>query len=125
MKGCPFGLGSVVLTFNRYPALVVAASRRLFGLLRGAYFDDNILVDVAGSAEHASQLLTDLFTTLGTPPKPGKHFPPSQYRNFLGTVAEVAAAGSEGIAVVKPKNASRAAVVADLDEAISAGKLSK
>ena len=28
MNGCPYGLGSVVVTFNRYPALVTATCRR-------------------------------------------------------------------------------------------------
>ena len=33
MNGCPFGLGSVVVTFNRYPTLVTAMLRRVCGLL--------------------------------------------------------------------------------------------
>ena len=45
MKGCPFGLGSVVVTFNRYPTLVTAALRRSLGLACAAYVDDNLLVD--------------------------------------------------------------------------------
>ena len=46
MKGCPYGLGSVVVTFNRYPTLITACLRRVLGLMAAAYFDDNILLDV-------------------------------------------------------------------------------
>ena len=36
MDGCPFGLGAVVVHFNRYPTLLVAVARRLFGLMVAA-----------------------------------------------------------------------------------------
>ena len=74
MHGCPFGLGSVVLTFNRYPALVTAALRRTLCLMAGSYFDDNLLVDIEVAASHAKQLLQDFFAGLGTPPKAPRPF---------------------------------------------------
>ena len=73
MHGCPFGLGSVVLTFNRYPALVVALMRRALFLFHGAYFDDNILLDVEVAAPRARDLLHHWFSAFGTPPKDAKH----------------------------------------------------
>merc|ERR1712051_759207 len=42
MNGCPFGLGSVVVTINCYPTLVTAMLRRNCRLFAGAYFDDNL-----------------------------------------------------------------------------------
>ena len=36
MFGCPFGLGSVVLTFNRFPALMVAMTRRCIFFMHAA-----------------------------------------------------------------------------------------
>ena len=69
MKGCPFGLGSVVVTFNRYPTLVTATARRLLGLACAAYFDDNLLVDFEHSARSGKLLEQELFTVLGTPPE--------------------------------------------------------
>ena len=123
MHGCPFGLGSVVLTFNRYPALVVAATRRVLCLLHGAYFDDNLLLDFEPSAPAAQGLLTTTFTTLGTPPKVSKKFPMSQYRPFLGTSMEVAAAMPYGTVMVKPRDHSRQAVVEDLQDALDARRL--
>ena len=75
MLGCPYGLGSVVVTFNRYPTMVTAAQRRLLGLLTGAYFDDIICMDVAATSRQAKALGHWLYSTLGTPPKPSKAFP--------------------------------------------------
>merc|ERR1712051_388948 len=57
MHGCPFGLGSLVLSFNRYPALTTAFFRRTLFLVEGSYFDDNVVMDLAPSASHAQQLL--------------------------------------------------------------------
>ena len=67
MHGCPFGLGSVVLTFNRFPALMVAATRRLLFVMHGAYFDDNVTVDLAGSGHHAQGLVRGMFSDMGPP----------------------------------------------------------
>ena len=75
MKGCPFGLGSVVVTFNRYPTLVTAALRRLLGLACAAYFDDNLLVDFEHSACSAKLLLQEIFTLMGTPRSQLRAFP--------------------------------------------------
>ena len=82
MNGCPFGLGSVVVTFNRYPALVTAMLRRVCGLLAGAYFDDNLFVDVAYSAPMAKDTLTWGYTELGTPPKPAKSYPMQSHKGL-------------------------------------------
>ena len=68
MKGCPFGLGSVVVTFNRYPTLITAVARRLLGLACAAYFDDNIVIDFEHSALDIQQYLQGIFTSAGTPP---------------------------------------------------------
>ena len=75
MKGCPFGLGSVVVTFNRYPTLVTAALRCFLGLACAAYFDDNLLVDFEHSATSGRELLTEIITLSGTPPKSKQELP--------------------------------------------------
>ena len=46
--GCallPFGQGSVVVTFNRFPTLITAVFRGALGILCAAYFDENFLVE--------------------------------------------------------------------------------
>ena len=42
MNGCPYGIDLVVVTFNRYPALVTVLLQRTLGFLAAAYFDDNV-----------------------------------------------------------------------------------
>ena len=66
MLGCPYGLGSVVVTFNRYPTLVVAAQRRVLGLLSGAYFDDILTTDISATSRQAKELGNWLWAVLGT-----------------------------------------------------------
>ena len=76
MNGCPYGLGSVVVTFNRYPTLATAMFRRCLGLISAAYFDDNLLVDIASSAQKAKNMLTWAFARgLGHAAEGGKGFP--------------------------------------------------
>ena len=65
MLGCPYGLGSVVVTFNRYPTLVVAAQRRILGLLTGAYFDDILTMDIAATSRQAKGLGNWLWLVFG------------------------------------------------------------
>ena len=55
---------SVVVIFNRYPALVTAILQ-----LAPAYFDDNVLVDSAATSQQAKKMLQRTFSALDTPPK--------------------------------------------------------
>ena len=96
MNRCPFGLGSVVVTFNRYPTLVTAVLRRTLGLLAAAYFDDNLLVDFENTASEAKALLQQVFTDLGTPPKPSKSYPMQWHRAFLGAICDVQGVSPDG-----------------------------
>ena len=127
MKGCPFGLGSVVVTFNRYPTLVTAALRRCLGLACAAYFDDNLLVDFEHSATSAKDLLKEIFTLFGTPPKASKSFPMLNHRAFLGAIVDLmdVHADGEGNAYVAPKDSSRRQVSLDIAAALAAGHMTK
>ena len=69
MDGCPFGLGAVVVHFNRYPALLVAFARRIFSLLVAAYFDDFVHLEPQEAASSASEVILKLMGFFGTPPK--------------------------------------------------------
>ena len=125
MKGCPFGLGSVVVTFNRYPTLVTAALRRLLGLACAAYFDDNLLVDFEHSAASGKQLLKEVFTLVGTPPKPSKSFPMQGHRAFLGAIVDLMDVHPEGSGevCVAPKDSSRRQVALDIAQALAHGNM--
>ena len=123
MFGCPFGLGSVVNTFNRFPALAVAMSRRILLLPHGAYFDDNLYVDAGVAAAAGQELLREWFAILGTPCKPAKGFPVAPYRTVLGATCEVALACLENEAVVRPRDISKDQVVEDLEIAVLTGSM--
>ena len=45
LRGLPFGLGAAVNQFNRVPALLTAAARRLLYIMSAHYVDDNAIVD--------------------------------------------------------------------------------
>ena len=123
MKGCPFGLGSVVVHFNRYPALLVAVARRLFGLMHGAYFDDNILIEPHVTAPAADDVLNELLRALGTPPKPSKRFDMASHRVFLGAAVTHIHTEHGCSMVLAPKEATRQQVQADIQQAIDTKRL--
>ncbi|CAK0807283.1 unnamed protein product, partial [Prorocentrum cordatum] len=124
MKGCPYGLGSVVVAFNRSPTLTTAFQRRVLGLLTGAYFDDVLLMDVSCSARRAKELRQWPFDCLRTPPKRTKAFPTQSHRPFLGAVLDLSTAHEDGFVVVMPKESSRRLVCADIDAAVAAASMS-
>ena len=89
MQGCPFGLGSVVVSFNRYPTLITAALRRTLGLMAAAYFDDNLLMEFEHAAAQAKQLLEDPIAAAGAPPKQSKSHPMQWHRVFFGAIVDM------------------------------------
>ena len=64
LNGCPYGIGTVVVTVNRYPTLVTAIFWGTLGLLAVAYFDANVLVDIAATSQQAKQMLQRTFQPL-------------------------------------------------------------
>ena len=124
MFGCPFGLGSVVLHFNRFPALMVAAARRLFGLVHGAYFDDNLVIEPHYTAMDAKAAIMQLFDDVGTPPKPSKTMDAAGHRVFLGAAVSHIFEHDESFIVLAPREVTRAQVLSDLTTAINDEKLS-
>jgi hypothetical protein len=44
-----YGLELAVHNFCRFPTLSVAAARRIFATPSGAFFDDNLVIDIAAS----------------------------------------------------------------------------
>ena len=86
-----------MVPFNRYPTLATAIFvRRTLGLMAAAYFDDNLLVDIASSAQRAKDMLCWAFSTFGMPPKAAKAFPMQSHRAFLGAVLDLAEVTTEG-----------------------------
>ena len=78
---CLFGIGSVVVSFNRLPALATAVSKRLGICMCAAYFDDLITLESLNFRTSARPFLLLVLTALGAPPTPAKSFPaPSMAR---------------------------------------------
>ena len=124
MQGCPFGLGSVVVNFNRYPALLVATARRMLGLLHGAYFDDNVLIEPALLSGTGHRCLLELLHLFGTPPKPSKTFDASSQRVFLGASVSFVQTAADRAVVIAPRESTRTQVQLDLEAAIETQHLS-
>ena len=115
------------MTFNRYPTLVTAALRRTLGLACAAYFDDNLLVDLEHSATSGKELLKEIFTLLGTPPKARKSFPMLNHRAFLGAIVDLmdVHTDGEGNVCVAPKDSSRRQVSLGIAAALANGQMTK
>ena len=64
---CLFGIGSVVVSFNRLPALATAVSKRLGICMCAAYFDDLITLEPLIFRASARRFLLLVVTALGTP----------------------------------------------------------
>lgn len=96
MFGCPFGMASAVLNFNRLPTLISATLRRCFGVAAAAYFDDNCAVDVASAAGTAQNAITSVFSWTGAHLNEAKGMPPASRRVFLGLDTDLGPAARLG-----------------------------
>ena len=87
---CLFGIGSVVVSFNRLPALATAVSKR-FGLcMCAAYFDDLITLESVNFRASARPFLLLVLKALAAPPSPAKSIPLGQHRAWLGAALNLA-----------------------------------
>ena len=91
--------------------------------MAAAYFDDNLLVDIASSAQRAKDMLCWAFSALGTPPKAAKAFPMQSHRAFLGAVLDLGEVATEGIVTVIPKEANRHQVIDDVTQSLQTGHM--
>eukprot|EP00973_Karenia_brevis_P083062 11516421-Karenia_brevis.AAC.1 len=61
LHGLPFGLASSLLQFNRVPSLTTAIARRVLGIIKGHYFDDNATLDMSCNLSHGHRTFRKLF----------------------------------------------------------------
>ena len=87
---CLFGIGIVVVSFNRLPALATAVSKRLGICMCAAYFDDLITLESLNFRASARPFLFLVFSALGAPPTPATSFPLGQHRAWLGAALNLA-----------------------------------
>ena len=123
MKGAPYGVGSVVLTFNRLPALAIAATRRIFGVAATAYFDDIATVDLQWGQGTAQAATRTVLKGVGAPPKATKSLGMACVRPFLGTTVNLSHSLETSTAVITANATMRASVADELETAAQQGQL--
>ena len=114
--GLTFGLSSAVLSFNRWPALMLAAARRLVALLSSNYFDDFVTTDVKIAARAGREALIACAEACGATFGEPKAIPPGQHRTFTGVVVHLDYVASEGIIAMNPKQECIDSIVGEATE---------
>ncbi len=121
--GLAFGLESAVVSFNRFPALGVAATRRMVLGMCACYFDDQLALELVQTADVSRQGLLLIFSSFGAPPQPTKSFRPSANRHFLGTSVHVGDVPDRGVMRFQPKSTTRAKVEMQLQTCLQSRRL--
>ena len=124
LYGLAFGLASAVISFNRIPALGIAAARRLLGGVAAAYFDDQLGIEVFRDRCFSRRAIQAIFRALGAPPHPDKSFAPAPNRHYLGTSVHVGDFQEEQVIRFQPKRATRLKVQTLLETVIRERTLS-
>ena len=123
MYGCPFGMSSAVLNFNRLPALCIAAARRCMGVMSGAFFDDNIGIDIAAGRGSGEDGVVQVFEGVGGALAPPKAMPPASRRVFCGIDSDLGHAARTGEVVMYVKPFVKEDLVEAMDRCMNEGVL--
>ena len=108
---CLYGIGSVVVSFNRLPALATAVSKRLGICMCAAHFDDLITLESLNFRASARPFLSLVLSALGAPPTPAKSFPLGQHRVWLGAALNLATLKDDLYFTLQPKESSVTQVI--------------
>ena len=116
--GLAYGLESAVVSFNRFPQLGIAASRRLVLSLCSSYFDDELSLEMVRDHDSSQCTLKLVFTLLGAPPQVAKCFRPTANRHYLGASIHCGDFLTDATITIQPKFSTRAKVRAKLQRAL-------
>lgn len=116
LLGHAFGLAAAVNNFNRKPALMVAASRRMLGLLCSSYFDDFTIIDFSASDGQGQKHMAELFAMYGAIMSPEKMMPMAKQRIILGQTVNLHHVMDEGEVVLEAKPLAKEEICAELQE---------
>ena len=110
LPGHNFGLVSAVVNFQRYPELIVSASRALHGVPAEHYVDDFLLPDLAAGGQSAQLSIESLVLSLGSGAHrapgaavrcpeidPEKTHPASSVNVVLGVVTNLSTLHTNGV----------------------------
>eukprot|EP00435_Cladocopium_sp_Y103_P025431 s4491_g6.t1 len=123
--GLAYGLEAAVVAFNRFPQLGVAVTRRCLLGCCAAYFDDELSIEFVRDAQVSQQGLKMVFNLMGAPPQPGKCYPPTANRHYLGTSVHVGDAFTLGVVRYQPKSSTQWEVLSRLHEAVTTEHLDR
>ncbi|CAE8721778.1 unnamed protein product, partial [Polarella glacialis] len=124
LRGMPFGFSSAVLNFNRTPALATAAARRMTAAMAASFFDDTGIVDSKAGVGSAQASVGTVYNCMGADLAPVKRQPMAAQRVFLGLLADVARARTEGFMHFDVKPFTRQELATDIDNIIAEGQCS-
>ncbi|CAE8647621.1 unnamed protein product [Polarella glacialis] len=124
LRGMPFGFSSAVINFNRTPALATAAARRLTGAMAASFFDDTGIVDSKAGVGSAQASVGAVYESIGADLAPPKRQPMASQRVFLGLLAAVGRAHTEGYMFFDVKPFTRQELCTEIDNIIADGPCS-
>ena len=125
LYGLAFGLESAVVSFNRWPQLAIAISRRCVCSLSAAYFDDEMCLEPLLFADPSQQGLRLVLRLLGSEPQKAKGFRPAADRHYLGASVHLGNFASQGVIRFQPKFTTTQKVLAKLHHALQTNQLDR
>ena len=124
LKAHPYGLAAAVLNFNRVPAILTAASRRMLGVCTANYFDDSGILDFVCARGSGQSALLLLYDCAGLVLDPSKQNPMASQRPFLGVLLDLCDFSCESCIRVNLKPGLRETLSDDIEEILQKGTLS-
>ena len=125
LYGLAFGLESAVVSFNRWPQLAIAISRRCACSLSAAYFDDEMCLEPLLFADPSQQGLRLVLRLLGSEPQKAKGFRPAADRHYLGASVHLGNFASRGVIRFQPKFTTTQKVLAKIHHALQTNQLDR
>ena len=125
VPGFNFGLASAVVCFNRFPALVVAACRVIFGTNVCNFFDDFSIAEPAMCGNSGHMCLSAMMDFLGGSLSPDKHVGMAACNPYLGVVTDFSHILHTGFTLLRMKDGRGDSIIQSLQSYIQAGKMSR
>jgi hypothetical protein len=123
--GFPFGAISAVYAWNRYPALVNGAARRLLAVPCGSFYDDFATGGASFERASGQEALGELASLFGIGFEDSKHDPMDQKQIFLGVESDFTRLPLTGTITVGVSASRKVSVAARVGEARAATSLTR
>ena len=124
LRGLPFGLGAAVNQFNRVPALLSAAARRLLFILAAHYVDDNSVTELADLRGHGRQAFIELADMFGVALSEKKRQAPACMPVLLGLLNDLSRIATDAQVGVAPVPELRSEFLHEVSDCLAKSCLS-